>query len=35
MTVIHRQNITGSEDKIALALIAELDSQVGQLLKAA
>ncbi|HJR57680.1 MAG TPA: Hpt domain-containing protein [Rhizomicrobium sp.] len=34
MTVIHRQNITGSEDKIALALIAELDSQVGQLLKA-
>ena len=34
MQVIHRQNITGSEDKIALALIAELDSQVGQLLKA-
>jgi chemotaxis protein histidine kinase CheA len=32
MQVIHRQNITGSEDKVALALIAELDSQVGQLL---
>jgi chemotaxis protein histidine kinase CheA len=34
MQVIHRQNITGSDDKIALALIAELDAQVDQLLKA-
>ena len=33
MQVIHRQNMTSSDDKIALALIAELDSQVGQLLK--
>jgi chemotaxis protein histidine kinase CheA len=32
MQVIHRQNITGVEDKIALALIAELDTQVAQLL---
>ena len=33
MQVIHRSNITGSDDKVALALIAELDSQVGQILK--
>lgn len=33
MQVIHRKNITGGDDKIALALIAELDSQVGALLK--
>jgi chemotaxis protein histidine kinase CheA len=33
MQVIHRRNITGSDDKIALALIAELDAQVGALLK--
>jgi hypothetical protein len=33
MQVIHRKNISGSDDKIALALIAELDAQVGSLLK--
>jgi len=33
MQVIHRRNITGNDDRIALALIAELDSQVGALLK--
>lgn len=33
MQVIHRKNITGTDDKVALALIAELDAQVGQVLK--
>ena len=33
MQVIHRKNIRGSDDKVALALIAELDEQVGALLK--
>lgn len=32
--VIHRQNITNATDKLALALIAELDVQVGAFLKA-
>ncbi len=32
MQVIHRRNITGNDDKVALALIGELDAQVGQLL---
>jgi len=32
MQVIHRRNITGSEDRTALALIGELDAQVGQVL---
>ena len=33
MQVIHRKNITGNTDKVALALIGELDAQVGALLK--
>jgi chemotaxis protein histidine kinase CheA len=33
MQVIHRKNITGNDDKVALALLAELESQVGKLLK--
>lgn len=31
--VIHRRNITGQDDQVALALIAELDAQVVQILK--
>src|SRR5262249_30991518 len=31
--VIHRKNLTGAEDKLALTLIAELDKQVAEILR--
>ncbi len=31
--VIHRKSITGMDDKLTLALLAELESQVGAALK--
>jgi chemotaxis protein histidine kinase CheA len=34
MQIIHRQAIKGTGDKVALALLAELENQVGEILKA-
>jgi chemotaxis protein histidine kinase CheA len=31
--IIHRQAITGTDDKVTLALLAELENQVGDILK--